>query len=338
MPTTIKNIQDALALIANPNEDTSALQFAPEFAQLKIVVEGERYQSSVPTELARALWQYQEALYKAVAFALYGVEDIRRLTAQQRQDFELNFKVEEGSSLLLAPLEKFLDKLSDELKNMDSADKRKLLIAVGLILSGCWGMSKLSEFLQNRDNQQAAVAIASVNASQQESREATLRAVISALEGNSKVAAFQRAAEEGGQAVVKGADDARRINVPGKTYTRDEIEDMTQRAPREDATSNAVTQAYKVVGLNAKSPEILRLTLLDPATAEELQARLAMEDVDADAINAIWQAARDGQSIELELSKTYRRNTLVQAVVLGVKPKAKAKLEMPALTAQNRDQ
>ena len=86
----INSLEDAIAFL-QANDDNAAYTLAGEFFQLKIKVDGARYHSSIPGELARGLWQFQEALYKAVAFSLHGVEDIRKLTAEQREDFEPMF-------------------------------------------------------------------------------------------------------------------------------------------------------------------------------------------------------------------------------------------------------
>lgn len=63
-----------------------------ELAKLSIYIDREIYHASVPDEFARGLREFPEAIYNSVALSLYGVEDIRKLTTTQKDDFVLVFR------------------------------------------------------------------------------------------------------------------------------------------------------------------------------------------------------------------------------------------------------
>lgn len=321
MITTINTLEDVLSILRS-GDDEATYALSEEFKTLKIKVGGERYHSSIPAELARGLWQFQEALYKAVAFSIHGVEDIRKLTTEQREDFELNFKVQEGSTEILASIGKFIEKLGDGISTMSSKDKKQTILLISALLAGAF----LTNSYLNHDAEVTKVKadVQKVRLGKEE-HENTIQAFASLVGDNDKARAFQKAVEEGGQAVVKGADDATSVEVPGKKYTRNDIEDLTQRAPREPAKSESDIRKYKIVTINTKSADIIKLGLVDVASDDEIPVNFIRDDMTMDDINAIWAAAKSGDEITLEVSKNYRKDTLVLATILSVRrPEAAA--------------
>lgn len=313
----IVTLEDAIAFLQSSDEDATYM-LAEDFKALKmkIKVEGLRYHSSIPAELARGLWQFQEALYKAVAFSLHGVEDIRKLTAEQREDFELNFEVREGSTELAASIGKFIEKLGDGITTMSSKDKKHTILAIAVLLAGGFGANTYLNHQEAMAKIDAELQTAEMtsNANTQ-----TIQTIASLARGNEKVQAFQKAVDEGGQAVVKGADDATTVEVPGKTYTRADIEELTQRSPRELARSESDIRAYKIVTTNTKSEGFIKLGLVDIQTGEEIPVNFFREHMTMDDINDIWGAAKSGEAITLEISKSYRKDQLVLATILSVR-------------------
>ena len=311
----INSLEDAIAFL-QANDDNAAYTLAGEFFQLKIKVDGARYHSSIPGELARGLWQFQEALYKAVAFSLHGVEDIRKLTAEQREDFELNFEVREGSTELLASIGKFIEKLGDGITTMSSKDKKHTILVIAVLLAGGLGIHDYWGHQADMARIDAEAESARMTA---EANAQTVQAIASLAGSNEKVKIFQKAIDEGGQAVVKGADDATTIQVPGKTYTRSDIEELTQRAPRELARAVSDIRQYKIVTTNSKSMDFIKLGLVDVETGEVIPVSFIRDNMTMEDNNDIWEAAKSGNPITLELSKNYRKDALILASILSVR-------------------
>lgn len=109
---TISTVEEALAYIQSEHPEDEAIAIGGVLAAFHAHIDGKNYHTSVPAGLARGLWELQEELYRAVAFALYGEESYKRLTEEQKEKFELVFQVSEGSSDLLAPLENLALRIS----------------------------------------------------------------------------------------------------------------------------------------------------------------------------------------------------------------------------------
>lgn len=143
----LQSIEDALAFVVQQPGDGApkfeGVEITGDWAALDIRITGKNYHGTVPGNLARGLWELQQELYRAVAFAKYGVDDIRRIPKQELEQYTLVFKVEEGSSWLTAPIDKFLETLSNAMAGMTSEEKAKLVVKIGLIIATTWGAISL---------------------------------------------------------------------------------------------------------------------------------------------------------------------------------------------------
>lgn len=197
--TTISTLDEALAFLASPDYDAT-IELTGALVQLHIEVDGARYHSTMPGELARGIWDLQEALYKAAAFALTGSDDIRRLSAPQRQQLELVFVVKDGSTDLLASLQGFFTALGEGFKTMDDRTKAKTLIAIAAIVTGyLWGDSLLEGYF----TQQGRLLDAQTRQALDEGENERLKIVRDMIAEQRTVARFDEAMDAGARAIAR---------------------------------------------------------------------------------------------------------------------------------------
>jgi hypothetical protein len=315
-PTTrkVESLDEAIALLGELKEaspDTEwDVQFGDLFAQVEIGIEGKNYHSTVPAELARGLWEFQEALYKAVAFALYGVEDGRRLTWPQREQFELVFNVSEGSTQLSASIKDLLGGLTKGFETMDSKHKAWTLVAIAVVLVVGYGAVQL---LDNKPVQIEQIK-ASLAATAEVEKTRQFEIVAQAA-GGATVEKFAKASEKGARAVVESARDADTIKIGKVRLGRSEIEEVTQRAARDKATANIVVESFTVLRVEPKEGSLTRFLLQRP-DGTEFVAILQDDELDAADVQLIWDAARSRKPIDLEITLTTMRNVIRSATIL----------------------
>ena len=86
-----------LRLLESPESvDFQKVTLDDELTTIRIEVDGEGYGAFIPGEQLRTLWELQEAFYRLAAFALYETTDIRKLSPEERQLFELKVVTENG--------------------------------------------------------------------------------------------------------------------------------------------------------------------------------------------------------------------------------------------------
>lgn len=316
MSVTLSTLEDALSYLAeyeNTQETAPPVVFEGELAQLEIDVEGERYHSSIPAELARGLWEYQEAIYKAVAYTLYGVEDIRRLTMAQREEFELVFEVSKGSTELIAKLKGFIDKLGEGFLTMESKHKAYVLVAITVALATGYTATTIVE-------SQSKVKLDEIKASTQIALdlEKTRQFDVLAKAVNQGAAlAFKKASEEGAKAIVGSTPDAKEVKIGRTRINRSDIEEFNQRAVKEKSRAEIVQEDFRVFGTFAKDASATRY-ILARKDSTEFPVVVSHDDLSSTDIEKIWAAARDRKPISLEVNLTIQRGSIKAAQIVKV--------------------
>lgn len=305
--TTISTLDEALAFLASPDYDAT-IELTGALAQLHIEVDGARYHSTMPGELARGIWDLQEALYKAAAFALTGSDDIRRLSAPQRQQLELVFVVKDGSTDLLASLQGFFTALGEGFKTMDDRTKAKTLIAIAAIVTGyLWGDSLLEGYF----TQQGRLLDAQVRQALSDGENARLKIVRDMIAEQRTVARFDEAMDAGARAIARGAQDASSLRIGPQQIDSAQIQYVNQRAARVPSTSVTVTESFAVFQADTHSHESTRYMLGRP-DGSEFAVTVIHEAFSADDLEKLWTAARQRQRIELEVTITTNKDGVVR--------------------------
>lgn len=318
MSLTLSTLEDALAYLAeysgDKEQDSPDIVFAGELAEIRVDISGERYHSSIPAELARGLWEYQEAMYKAVAFALYGVEDIRRLTQAQRMEFELVFRVGEGSTDIFAALSDFLGKLGGGFLTMDSKHKAYVLVAIAVVLTSGWAATTIAES-QSAIKKEEIKAQTTIQQEHEKTRQFEVLAKIATT--NAVVNTFSKASEEGAKAVVRSVPDAKEVKIGRVKISRSDIEEVNARASKEKATAEIIQDDFRVFGAYARDASATKY-ILAGRDGTEFSVVVSHEDHTAAELDKIWAAARDRKPLSLEVNLTLIRGAVKTAQIVKV--------------------
>lgn len=221
---TIKN---ALSGYATPLD-----AFPSEYFELKITIKGEKFHSSINGELAKSLWEFEKSLRRAYAQMLHGTENINSLTAEERNECALNFKVTEGSSKLTASLKELSKSFGKGFQVMGDVGKS---VVIALIISGLLGYYWL-EGLHEEKMKELEVK------GDMASQENLLKAI-------SYVRPFQYAMKESSDRLAKSVPDAESVSINEVTYSKEDIQKLRERAPRTKAEAELITQVFVIFGI-----------------------------------------------------------------------------------------
>jgi hypothetical protein len=328
-PLVIDTIDQAIAYLSGDRKEDGLARLTGGLLSFHAHIEGENYHASVPAGLARGLWELQEELYRAVAFALYGDESYKRLTEEQKEKFELVFQVSEGSVDLLAPLETFFKELGEGFKTMDSSHKMKTLVAIALVMAVAWGGVTVQQSLadsklkvaeieaDSQDKQGVRDMVLQQQKAHTEQLAAVADAVRTAAASSPAVGRFAKATENGTRAIIKGASDADRIVIGKAEFSREAILEVNQRAAKEAAQASIVKGEYRVVRGDARDGGVTRFWLVGDDNVE-FSGIIIDEDFDAKGLNQLWEALRGRTKVTLEINMTLVRGQIKQASILRV--------------------
>lgn len=324
---TLSSVVEAIQFLEayqDSDSDLPDVNFAGELAVFTANIEGKNYNSTVPAELARGLWEFQVELYRAVAFALYGIDDIRKLTTEQRAAFQLVFEVSQGSTDLMAPLKAFFEKLGDGFGTMDSKHKTITLVALALVLATAWGATHIidTQTEAKKEEIKAKTEIARIETSARseidKEREKTAQFELfnHATQQDAVIARFTKATEEGTKAIIKAASDATKIRVGQVVFSRADIQEVNQRAAKERAEAKILDDEFSIVRVEFRE-DSTRIWLASKSN-QEFPVTLIEEDFDANSLQKIWAAAQNRRMIKLIVNATVIRSQIRSAQIVKV--------------------
>lgn len=320
MTIVISTVEEALLFLSEYEnaapEDTPEIAFGGELATLDISIHGARYTGTVPGELARGLWEYQEAIYKAAAFALYGVDHIGKLSAEQRANFELIFKVSEGSTDLVALLENLYDALKEGFLTMESKHKQRVLIAIALFTAGGLAATAIVE----SNNQAKVEEFKAKTVIEQEQEKTKQFEIIAGLaRSNQVVQNFAKANEDGARAVARRAPDATSIDIGRTRVTRDDIIEVNKRSSYERTTVELVQEDFWVFGTYSRDQAVTKFTLAR-RDGTEVNVLVSADDFPPEDLEKIWTAARNRKPITLAVNLTMHRGKVSSSAQIAKVP------------------
>ncbi|AWB32393.1 hypothetical protein [Orrella marina] len=272
--------------------------FSGDIGSLTIEVDGENYRATVPGAFARGIWGFQEEIYRATAFALYGTEDLRRLTKADYDRFNLIFSVSNGCSNLDAQTSGFLSELAKGLSNMDDTKKLKAIISVAIVLATGYTVTSIGgAYLEHKASKAQTTSSsesekARLAADVEKERERTKQ--IEALVGASPVSSrFGEAAANGAKQVVKSVPDATEASIGNTVFSRPEILEINARSARESSDNLVLKQEFKIMGFRrVEGSDIAKFTLT--SSAGEIPALLDMTEegpFTKEQLKQFWSAA-----------------------------------------------
>lgn len=312
----LSTVEEALQFLADIEDraEVEEVSFSGELDRFRLTIDGERYHSSVPGELARGLWQFQEALYSAAAFALTGESDIRKLTSEQRSNFELVFEVKEGSSDFLASLGKFFEGLGEGFVNMDSKHKTVTLVLAAVIVAGgvtAWkALDTSAEVKKEEVKAQLAMQL-------EEQKTHQFELLARATAANPIAQKVEQAVTEGVKAVTRGAPDAEEVQIGRVNFDSEEIKEANRRAQKTPTTSRVIEENFRVFTVNVREPGVAKYVLAGVETGEFV-ASLEEASFSAEEIQRVLEAAQQRRDIRLEVLTTLRKGSIQGAKILQV--------------------
>lgn len=298
MTVTLSTFEEALQYIADAQdkEILENVKFSGALAQLKIIVDGEKYKCSMTGELARGIWEYQESIYKAASQVLYGIEDIRKLTSEQREAFNLNFKIKEGSIDFTALLEKFIEKIGEGFSTMDDKSKIITIVLSVVVLSVGYGAPRVLE--ASEDTKRAEI-VANVQIANEAEKTRQFEIFSKALSDNTNALRFSQATEDGTRALMKSAPDASKISIGRVNFNNQDITEVNQRAKKVKPTAEIVQEEFMVFGAETRHGSSTKY-ILSRANGDEFPITVNHDDYTADDLNKLWNAAKTRTKLSLK--------------------------------------
>lgn len=301
------------------------IEFTGELESVFIRITGEKYHSTVPGVFARGVWGLQEEVYRAVAYALYGTEDLRKLSKEDYERFNLVFEVDEGSSALQAAVTAFMASLATGLSDMDDTSKLIAVLGVAVILTTGFVVSRIGrahyEAQTKKLEMDGSIKVEEVRSKAEVERMAETTKQIQAMVGeNPVVSQFERATMTGARQIVKSVPDATSATVGITSFDREAIKEIGARAARDIPVSDTLKEEFIII--TYKRPEnadLARLTL--SSRSGEIAAAMDVSDLgpfSSSQLDKFWDALQRQEKILLHVDVKIAGDVIKQAWVSDI--------------------
>lgn len=293
--------------------DNVALDFGNvDWAKVHLNFRGEVFQQTVTASMMRGMVEYQAAFYRTAALLIKDDGRSNRLTDQEKDDLELVFKVEKGSSDLNADAaEQFKNVLG---KCVDKMSGKQVLTAVIVVALLFFGSPQVANYLNNdvektrietAFKEETARLEAATKQKQIESTERrdTLQTIKNLVEDNKRKTdllekAYQQSesarrvsdfSREAVDEILRNSGKADEVTIQGVTLQQSLIKEIT-RSQRSRSKDVKFKDQFLVVGVESEDDTIFSVRLERVTTGEVIVATLEDPLLSAKHHKAIQQA------------------------------------------------
>lgn len=300
---TIKSAEQAVAMLQAAldgkfKDDESILIRFEGWPKFAVNVKGERYSSTLPTQLMKALVDYQHSFNKFYAHSVYG-RSAKSFTDEDRSFNELVFNVKEGSSDIWAQLSERFSGLAERM--VDRMTGKQLVITVlglALISAGYFGYKN---YLDN----DAATA-------QEKGRLELEKKLVDANDS------ARRASEEfaaNAMDIVRSVSDAKSVDIGTQHFKKADIEAISQKS-RQAWPRKRIDGNYKVVSLK-KLKDRWTIQLVAEGSDQIIRTELFRAEKGAEAIQELSGAFANDKPLKLYIIAGVNGDQISQARILG---------------------
>lgn len=288
--------------------------------------------------MMRGMVEYQSAFYRIAALLIRDDARTSRLTDQEKDDFELIFKVNEGSSDLNADA---ADQLQNVLgKCVDKMTGKQVLAGIIVVALLFFGSPQVANYLNN-DVEKARIEAAlkeetvrlEAAAKQREvestERRDTLRLITDLVEENKKKTELlekaykeseiaRRAGELSREAVdeiLRNSSKAEEVTIQGTTLKQTLIREIT-RSQRSRSKDVVIKDQFLVVGVESEDDTNFTVRLERATTGEVIVATLEDPLLSAKHHKAIQQAEWRRRAVMVHISARLVGDTYKDAKIL----------------------
>lgn len=272
---------------------------------LELYLKGEKFDQSLTPTVMKGLIELQKGIYRAYSVASFGTPN-KRLTDEEKKDFEIKVDVKGGSSLLEINFGEVAKNLIQAIGGrMNSKD---LLIAIISIAVLYFGDSSYKNYLENRkeiaikessDETQRETLKALKFNTEQETKRAEIIATLAA--NYPKVNGIASEARTAQAEVVKSLSAGDKSKVGGVALTPEITTTLTKNARR---TSNEVRidGQYKILKLDWSDPLKFKVRIYSPKTGIQLDAIVQDDSLDGKYKEAIKVGEWSRKLVELSVN------------------------------------
>ncbi len=289
---TVLNLADFLVGLQNVDK----LEDLPEeIRNLTIVIEGDHLTGSIDYQIAQAIVQLQQAVYRIAARSLYGEgTTITKLSEEELDRFRLSFSIAPGCTKVSSgTAAKFLELLNSVFKDMTPKQKIILCAVLALVFLGYVGLNAAEEYLKIKENNEHLLRMNKEDT-------ARIEMILSHVHsgGDDAATAFAKAA--------KGASS---LSFGARQFSERSLAEIQKPTPRIRTEWRTDTESFVVRSLDCTKSDAIWTVLQNTQTGEMFKAVYSIDENTGE---------RDEVGIEEDADTRELREALAKSLASGL--------------------
>lgn len=300
---TVRDDESALellkqALAGRYENDIVELNF-DHWPVFTLNVKGDRYDSTITSGMMRALIELQRHLNRVYAEVVYG-KSAKALTAEEREHLEIVFKVEQGSSNVVADLSGFFTELGKSaMEKMTGKQVVTTVLGIGSLLAAAAAFDGYTTSIQKTQEEQNRHDV-----------------TMALLAQNDKLREYHQDQVDTMTNILKSVPDAQEVSLPGAKFTASDIETIT-RQERQTTELKRIDGEYTISSFK-KKPDSFRIEITRSSDGKTFATELFKGHLSMAEMDAITSALTSDQTIRLNVVGRLRGDVITSAAIVGV--------------------
>jgi len=290
--------------------------------KLSIRLTGKKFDQSLTPSVMKGFIDLQNAINRAVALEKTGVPDPRKLSKEERDEIEIQIRVEKGSSILEVNFQELITTLG--VKAVGTMDPVTLTVTI-LGLAAVWGSTTAFKgYLQHRKEvRETEVKSESEREhlstmrflSERESERAKMLVDLAAQ--LSSVDNSARFADDARGEILKRFATAQTTEIDGVVLDDDLAKELTKNARRKSEDVR-LDGEYRVLRNDTTDSEAFKVRLENSRTGAVIDARVQDDSLTTPIKSAIQVAEWSRTTVNLKVNAKSLDGTIKNAVVIGL--------------------
>lgn len=290
--------------------------------KLHVRLVGEKFDGTITPTVMKSFLELQNLVYRSYAIAQYGTDDTRKLSKEERDELEIEVKVEEGSSIFEVDFQDVLVKFATKAAEQMTPE----MIAVTVLgLGVLWaGKTTYAAYLNNRREIRQAESKTEEQRDMLQSIERLSKQETERLKIIDNMMLRQPAlAQVGSQAydtqteMLRGFASAEQATVGEVTVTADIAGELITNARRK-TVEQRLDDYYRILRVDSSNPDEFRVKVRKNKGTLEFEAVVEDSFLNAEMKEVLQYAEWERTVVLLRINAKVLDTNIKQAVILGV--------------------
>lgn len=316
---SLNDINNLVIQLADSNFsfEKKEIHFDNNILKFKLGFHGDIYDKiAITGENARALADFQSAIYRIGALILKGEDNARRLTREEIASLSMRIQIGDGSTILDMLFDHTIGLFNEGLKDMESKHKAIVLCFAAIVLASSATTVLVMDSLNSKEIKQTEQST-KLSIEQEQSKQMELITSL-ARNVNSDLVKVTEIHQEAIKGIIKSSFEASRVTAGGITFTSENITEMNQRSSRSNPISEVIDVKCIILNISTKDSSLTKITLSEITSGNEYTAIYDDNNFTEEENEFFWSSARLRKQINLKVNKVLTDKTVKTAQVIEI--------------------